>query len=98
MEEYNYDKLSQLVGSTVLIRDTHGNKAELTISEVNKGAIDSDEWEAFSVIYLGEKDISIPQGSYYFSHPDFSEQFLFLSPNSDTEFETVVTRKRQSVA
>lgn len=96
MENYNYKNLSQFIGEKVTLIDDKGNQAELTITEVNKGKLDGNDWEAFSVIYHGEKVI-IHQGNYIFSHESFGEKQLFLSPNSETEYETVVTRKRESM-
>lgn len=94
MENYTYNSLSGLVGDKVQLQDGQGNVAELSIFEVIKGRLDGEEWEAFSVIYQGERGMSIPQGTYQFSHEKFGEHQLFLSPNSETEYETVVTRKR----
>jgi len=96
MDNYNYNSLSSLVGDKVKLQDDQGNMAELSISEVVKGKLDGEEWEAFSVIYQGEQGLSIPQGTYQFSHEKFGEQQLFLSPNSETEYETVVTRKKST--
>lgn len=98
MERYNYKNLCLLIGEKVELKDEQGNQAELTITEVSRGNIDGDEWEAFSVIYNGEKHFSIPQGSYTFMHESFGEKLLFMSPNSETEYETVVTRKREQLA
>ena len=94
MENYNYKNLNQLIGEKVQLKDDQGNQTELTITEVNAANMDGDEWEAFSVIYQGEKDSEISQGNYKLSHESFGEKQLFLSPNSETEYETVVTRKR----
>lgn len=94
MEKYNYKNLSQLIGEKVTVRDEQQNQLELTIAEVCVGSLDGDEWEAFSVIFNGEKGSSIPQGTYTFLHERFDETLLFLSPNSEIEYETVVTRKR----
>lgn len=94
MEAYNYNNLSKLVGDKVKLQDQQGNIAELSIVEVNKGVLDGDEWESFSVIYQGEENLSVPQGTYQFSHEAFGEAQLFISPNSPVEYETVITRKR----
>ncbi|MEW6982234.1 hypothetical protein AAD001_06235 [Colwelliaceae bacterium 6471] len=94
MGEYNYKNLTQYIGETVTLLDQAGNSAELTIAEVNKGTLDGDEWESFSVIYHAEKDLIIPQGIYTFEHRSFAQQQLFLTPNSEIEYETVVSRER----
>jgi len=98
MEKYNYENLCQIMGEKVSLKDDQGNGAELTIAEVNKGQLDGDDWEAFSVIFQGEKNVSIPQGTYVFFNENFGEKSLFISPKSETEYETVVTRKRMSVS
>jgi len=94
VEKYNYNNLSQILGEKVCLKDGQENKVELTITEVNKGQLDGDDWEAFSVIFRGEKNIPIPQGTYVFFNEKFGEKSLFISPKSETEYETVVTRKR----
>ena len=94
MEHYNYEALSAIVDEVVGLKDDQGNQVELTITEVSKNNLDGDEWDAFSVIYRSDASFSIPQGTYTLSHKSFGEQRLFLSPNSETEYETVVSRKR----
>lgn len=94
MEKYNYENLCQYMGEKVYLKDDQGKEVELTIAEVNKGQLDGDEWEAFSVIFQGEKSFFVPQGTYLFCNESFGEKSLFLSPKSETEYETVVTRKR----
>lgn len=95
MEQYNYNNLCQFIGKKVQLKDAQENEIELTITEVNKGQLDGDEWEVFSVIYQGDKNVQLPQGTYTFSHDSFGEKILFLSPNSPMEYETVVSRKKQ---
>ncbi|WP_144394697.1 DUF6916 family protein [Pleionea sediminis] len=95
MENYSYETLRGIVGEQVTIEDKQGNEVSITLSEVNKGKIDGPDWEAFSAIYQGQNEFFIPQGTYTLKHPSFGEQQLFLSPNSETEYETVVTRERR---
>lgn len=96
MENYNYEVLSTIQGETVTIKDSSGNTADLTISEINQSRMNGPDWEAFSVIYTGKEDLRIPEGTYLFHHPSFGELELFLSPKSPTQYETMVTRKRAS--
>jgi Domain of unknown function (DUF6916) len=96
MELYNCDNLTKNIGAKVNAKDEHGGCVELTVSEVNKCSIDGDEWEAFTVIYKAEKDVQIEQGVYTFNHDCFGTQQLFLSPNSSTEYETVISRKKEA--
>ncbi|RHW77995.1 DUF6916 family protein [Colwellia sp. RSH04] len=94
MENYSFTVLSQLIGEPITIRDNAENEAQLIIAEVNKGTIDGDEWQSFSVIYNGEENLSVPQGTYLFSHEKIGEVSLFITPNSATEYETIVSQKR----
>lgn len=96
MEQYTHENLTPHIGESVQVTDEQGKQCNLVITEVNKGSLDGDKWEAFSVIYSGDKNIQISQGTYTFQHSCFGEKQLFLSPNSDTEYETVVTRNRES--
>ncbi len=98
MESYNYDNLFSVVGQEVSVSDDEGNEVFLTVAEVSKGALDGTSWEAFSVIYAGDKNFHIPQGNYTFKHSVFGVKKLFLIPNSETEYETVITREREAVA
>ncbi|WP_085298180.1 DUF6916 family protein [Cognaticolwellia mytili] len=94
MDTYNYEQLLTLIGDRVQVSDEQGNSVELTISEVIQGRQHGHEWEAFSVIYTSEEAMDISQGTYSFDHQGFDNQKLFLSPNSNTEFETVISRAR----
>ncbi len=93
-EKYNYKTLTLLIGEKVRVIDSQEHSVFLTISEVIKNKLDGNEWEAFSVVYTGENNFRIAQGTYTFQHDSFGEKNLFLSPNSETEYETVITRKR----
>lgn len=95
MEEYNYDSLSKIVGEKVSVSDEQGNEVFLTLSHIHKNAIDGEKWEAFSAVYDGEEEFRIAQGNYTFKHKCFGEKMLFLTPNSTTEYETVITRERK---
>lgn len=97
MENYNFDNLSQLIGEKVTIRDDEGNEAQLIIAEVNIGALNCDEWHSFSVIYTGEENLSVPQGTYSFSHEKIGDVSLFITPNSATEYETIVSQKYEQI-
>jgi len=97
MEKYNYTNLSQSIGESMLLRDDAGKEVVLVIAEVNKGVLDSEEWDAFSVIYNAKASVSIPQGIYTFCHEKIGEVCLFTTPNSATEYETIVTRKRKKI-
>lgn len=96
MDDYNFDQLSKIIGEPVQVSDKLGNKVELKITEVNKGSLDGDEWESFSVIYTSNENLSIPQGTYDFYHQAFDTKVLFLSPNSAFEYETVINRSKRN--
>ena len=97
MELYNYENLKGIQGESVTVRDTNGAEVELTVTETKKSTIDGTLWEGFSVLYQGNSRFHIPQGTYTFSHAVFGELELFLSPKSQTEYETVITRKKNAV-
>ncbi len=93
MNLYNYDTLSKLIGEHVLVSNAQGNMVELTVAEIYKSTQNGETWETFSVIYKGSKDFRISQGTYDFKHTAFGTESIFLTPKSDTEYETIVTRK-----
>lgn len=95
LDQYCYEILESIVGETVSVFDDTKNEVPLTVAGVRKNAMDGEEWEAFSVSFQGEKRFHIPQGTYTFKHAKFGEKSLFVSPNSDIEYETVVCRQRE---
>lgn len=94
MESYNAENLTRILGKEIMVRDDQGNEVPLTVAEVNISSLNGDEWEAFSVIYKGDAGFHIPQGTFTFCHSVFGEIDLFVSPKSETEYETVISRKR----
>ncbi|MET1254969.1 DUF6916 family protein [Aliikangiella maris] len=97
MDSYNYNNLKSLIGQVINVIDNANHQATLVITDVIRSQINGDEWDAFSVIYQGSSDFHIPQGTYTLVHPEFGEKQLFLTPNSENEYETVITRKKQAV-
>ncbi len=98
MAAYNHNILSKLIGEKVSVSDNQGNEVSLTISIVTENKMGDNQWEAFSVIYNGDESFRIAPGVYTFKHPGFEKKQLFLSPNSETEYETVVTREQKTQA
>jgi len=95
MELFNQKNLKKNIGTKINAIDEHGGCVELTITEVNKSAIDGDEWEAFTVIYKNDGENPITQGIYKLHHECIGEQELFLCPNSGTECETIISREKK---
>jgi|GEM_PF-605854 len=95
MDSYSYDTLSKLIDDQISVRDKQGNKVLLTLIEVSQHTLNDDDWESFSVLYLGDNNFRIPQGTYTFEHSGFGKKEIFLTPKSETEYETVITRKRR---
>lgn len=98
MESYNAENLTRILGKEIMVRDDQGNEVPLIVAEVNISSLNGDEWEAFSVIYKGGASFHIPQGTFTFCHSVFGEVALFVSPKSETEYETVISRKRPELA
>ncbi|WP_272166360.1 DUF6916 family protein [Vibrio diabolicus] len=96
MKDYNFENLSKLIGEQVLVSDEQCNELSLTLAEVTPGKIQNDMWESFSTIYKGDESVQIPQGTFTFSHPEFGDVKLFVSPKSPTDYEVIVTRKNQA--
>lgn len=98
MQDFNYEILSQCVGEDVELKDNFGETVLLTITKVCKGMLHGKEWEAFSVVFSGDKMLAVSQGTYLIRNDKFGEISLFISPNSDTEYETVVTFRKVRAA
>jgi hypothetical protein len=94
MASFNVENLTRILDQEIMVRDDQGNEVPLTVAEVNTSSLNGEEWEAFSVIYKGDAGFHIPQGTFTFCHSAFGEIALFVSPKSETEYETVVSRKR----
>ncbi|PWK50749.1 hypothetical protein C8D97_10636 [Pleionea mediterranea] len=65
MDNYNYEALCEIIGQEVVVEDSQGNAVSLKLSDVNKGKIDGEEWEAFSVIYQGGERILYSSGNLH---------------------------------
>ena len=94
MDQFSRDSLLDLISQKILLTDGDGNRVDLTVKEVVPGKLDGDEWDSFSVRLEGDESFHVPQGSYQLSHERIGSHTLFMSPNSATEYEIIVNRKR----
>lgn len=91
----NYKNATTLVGQTVTLRD---KEAELElaakVASVDTSAIHGEEWSSYSITFeLNDSELNVVQGTLQFSHPDFQEELLFVSPHSQSELEAVISQK-----
>ncbi|MBQ4864283.1 hypothetical protein J8L98_21565 [Pseudoalteromonas sp. MMG013] len=93
MEKFTFENVESAQGSVVKIVGQNG-EVELEISSVKKSKLDGDEWNAFSVLLNGKANEPLSQGTYKLEHEAFGEAELFLSPNSETEYEIHIAQKR----
>jgi hypothetical protein len=92
MEKFTFENLRGQEGSKAQLH-VEGEKIEMAIESVAKTKLDGEEWDAFQVVLSGDAH-HLPQGIYHLTHPAFGEADLFVSPNSPTEYEIQVTRKK----
>ncbi|TMO66740.1 DUF6916 family protein [Pseudoalteromonas aurantia] len=93
MEKFTFDNLKSAQGTSLKVVGQNG-EVELDISSVQKSKLDGDEWNAFRVLLNGKANDPLGQGTYRLVHEAFGEAELFLSPNSETEYEIHIAQKR----
>jgi len=49
--------------------------------------LNGERWDTFCVLLKGDANEPLGQGTYKLQHESFGEAELFLSPNSETEYE-----------
>jgi len=96
MTKFTYETLSQIEGEHVILTDAMGRQCQLKIDRVRRGTLNDDEWTSFSVYYTAEIGVRIPQGNYQLEHSSFDTETKFLIPKSPIEYETIITRRRES--
>ncbi|MEC8907908.1 MAG: hypothetical protein C9355_00600 [Thalassolituus maritimus] len=94
MEAITYDSMESLLGQQVTLSDQADNSVRLTISEVERTALDGDDWEAFAVSLEGQDDFRVPQGMYRLTHEAIGSGELFITAHGPTEYQAVISRKR----
>ncbi|GAA79704.1 MULTISPECIES: DUF6916 family protein [Pseudoalteromonas] len=93
MEKFTFENVESAQGSVVKVVGQNG-EVELEVSSVTKSKLDGDEWNAFSVLLNGKTNEPLSQGTYKLENEAFGEAELFLSPNSETEYEIHIAQKR----
>ena len=96
MDSFKLDAVKGMVGDTVKITNEEtGIEITTTIDQVVEAPMNGDEWEAFSAIMHAKPESpGLSQGTYKISCDKLGEGNMFISPNSPTEYEIVVTRKK----
>ncbi|MCW8878901.1 MAG: hypothetical protein OQJ89_14590 [Kangiellaceae bacterium] len=93
MENFNYQTLKSMQGEKLTLQNTDDSQIELTIDEISASQAHDEKREAFSVLLIGNKEQPIAQGTYQVKHDNFGEVSLFMSPNSETEYEIIINRE-----
>ena len=96
MDTLKREDFDGLVNESLTLTDPEGTQVELKVVEVESTILNGDEWDSFNVTLEGTEAFHVPQGTYTFSHEKFGEIDMFMSPNSQTEYEIVVSRKRDA--
>ncbi len=89
-------RLLLTLNQSLTLIDPEGTQVALEIVEVASTTLNGDDWDSFYVTLRGTDTFHVPQGSYTFAHEKIGEIDMFMSPNSQTEYEIVVTRKREA--
>lgn len=96
MDILKREEIDSLVNENLILIDPEGTQVELKVVEVESTILNGDEWDSFHVILEGTEAFHVPQGTYKFAHEKLGEIDMFMSPNSQTEYEIVVSRKRDT--
>lgn len=96
MDRFIYDVLIDLVGHKVQVKDANNDTllTELTISNVERSAVNGEEFDAFSVDLSGDEKEHLVQGNYSFNHQSFGEAKLFMSPYAVDRYQICISRKK----
>ncbi|TQV85342.1 DUF6916 family protein [Aliikangiella coralliicola] len=95
MEKFNYQTLKSMQGEKLTLKNSDDTQVELTVDEISTTQAHDDKREAFSVLLSGDKETPLAQGTYQINHQSFGEVSLFMSPNSETEYEIIINRELQ---
>lgn len=95
MTELTLETAKKLAGQTISLS---GNNLEdpvtAKVSEIIENTANGTDWECFTLILdVGETPTEVTQGIYNFESSEYKNEHIFLSPNSFTECEIVVSRK-----
>lgn len=95
MSDLTLEIAKKMIGKPIKLSNEHLDEvAEAKVSQVIESKACGPEWENFSIIIdLGETPPEINQGIYALSSEDYSNEQLFISPNSHTECEIIISRK-----
>lgn len=94
MDILNYNDALTLVDQTITFSDK-GTDLAAKIVKVETNAIHGDEWNAYTIVFeLQNTELSLSQGILEFEYPGFEKQTILVSPNSQTEFESVVSQRK----
>jgi uncharacterized protein DUF6916 len=96
MDRFIYDVLIDLVGHKVQVMgaDDDALLTELTISAVDRSAVNGEEFDAFSVDLTGDEKEHLAQGNYSFKHQSFGDVKLFMSPYAIDRYQICISRKK----
>ncbi|AQQ01806.1 hypothetical protein B0W48_19715 [Pseudoalteromonas aliena] len=93
MEKFTFENVERTQGSIVKVAGQDG-EVELRVSSVDRTKLNGEQWDAFRVLLKGSADEPLEQGIYRLTHDAFSDTELFLSPNSETEYEIYITTQK----
>lgn len=93
MKNFRLEKVSQLLGQSVTLKDPHSDLSlEAVVKSVDENRINGDQFESFSVILEHAGELNVSQAILQFSHPEIGEEDLLVTPLSETEIQIVVNR------
>ena len=93
MEKFTFENVERAQGSIVKVAGQDG-EIELKVSSVDRTKLNGEQWDAFRVLLKGSANEPLEQGTYRLTHDAFNDAELFLSPNSETEYEIYITTQK----
>jgi len=88
MQIWRLDIYKSLIGNDLSAKAVEGEQAfTLKVSDVIQTNCLGEGWESFSVVF--ELPELIEQGTYNIEHDDYGSVEVFISPNSESEAESV---------
>lgn len=93
MDKFNFDTLTTLINQNIQLKDGSDQVVQMTVNKVSLPKSPAPDYDAFSVDLSSPASVHCPTGNYLFSHKDFGEVELFMSPYDADKYQIVIARK-----
>ncbi|CAM3536252.1 hypothetical protein VA7868_03911 [Vibrio aerogenes CECT 7868] len=95
MTKFVYEVLEAMVGESVEVFDPEtGEKlTELKITNVSRGHVHGEAFDAFNVELSGDEDEHCPDNHYLLKHDKFGAETYYMSAHAIDKYQICISRK-----